>query len=271
MISAAAWRGREESTSATSAIAPPERSQPSRAARLTVSAGSTRRARRSSSRLPRTSAASSSRAPATATSAIAASAAVRSTSSWSTRTRGMPFSARREHEREADQLAAGLDRDLGFRLEPIGLAAQPRRRRGAQLLERQLVGRGGGQPPRREHDRNRGAGLLGRQLGDPPAAPRPRAARSSIRECRSRIGIPRSLRDFFAVVRRGPPTVAERDRPPSMGPVRRRCGLSATPRSRRPCGPGGRSRPPRRCGSGSPPRREERRSSRRRRHRYARA
>ena len=68
-----------------------------------------------------------------------------------------------------------------------GPRGDPPRPPAASRVERDLVGRGGGETAGRQHDRHRPAGLLGGQLRDPLAGPRRRAARRSILAWRSRI------------------------------------------------------------------------------------
>ena len=147
-----------------------------------------RRARRSSSRLPRTSAASSSRASGDrdlgerrqrrgAQHLLAVDPHPRH-----------PVDGRRKGERVADQLAAGLDLGLDLGAEVgVAIAAQPRGGRGDQRLELDLV-RGRAARPRAGSTIATGAPASSAASSAIPRKPSPSSSAVSIREWRSRIG-----------------------------------------------------------------------------------
>ena len=254
-IVATTCRGRSEESSAHSATAPFERSQPSRAARRSTSSGSRSSRPRSSSRNePRRFCSTSSRASSTATSVRHATAATCRNSSASGRRLVLA-----EQQHGAELLVAGGDRDLRDHARrhsrraaarPLAdVAAQRARdpRRGRTPPPRRGAERRS--PPRRRSRRRRGRPRppgRRRRAPHPPCADARRAAAPSL--------WPRGSGWASIATFNTPPSHAGRlGEPPRASAVR----VSAATRSpeRRPRGgPAGSLRRTRPCESGKPPR-----------------
>ena len=261
VITAAAWRGRVERDRGDKRdCTAREIAAETRRAADRLEPDRRGRARRSSRRLPRTSAASSSRALARRPRRSPPAPRFGESPRVDPGTRGAAIGGDAEGERHPDHLAGGLDlgRDLVRcrsrpPLSPRRPAATAAPSSSSPISPQEAPVR-----PRTGKTIAIGSPASSAASSATPCSPSPASSAESIREWRSRIApAPAPVEARPAAVRAG--LASGRGHRPLRRRPRPRCVLGGLPR------------PPRLCGSGSPPRRGSRRSSRRRRRRCARA